>query len=146
MWNGTNGKVNITNSTFSKNTAMLKDHSLQQGGAITNGGEMTITGSTFEDNTANKRGGAIFNSGTLTVNGGSFDGNKAGNGGAIYNATNATLKITGTSFTNNTAAGWGALSSTAVPPSLSLMQRLQTTSLKAGRAVLSAIRLKVRRP
>lgn len=107
VWNGTNGKVNITNSTFSKNTAMLKDHSLQQGGAITNGGEMTITGSTFEDNTANKRGGAIFNSGTLTVNGGSFDGNKAGNGGAIYNATNATLKITGTSFTNNTAAGWG---------------------------------------
>ncbi len=68
---------------------------------------MTITDSTFEDNTANKRGGAIFNSGTLTVNGGSFDGNKAGNGGAIYNATNATLKITGTSFTNNTAAGWG---------------------------------------
>ena len=107
VWNGTNGKVNITNSTFSKNTAMLKDHSLQQGGAITNGGEMTITGSTFEDNTANKRGGAIFNSGTLTVNGGSFDGHKAGNGGAIYNATNATLKITGTSFTNNTAAGWG---------------------------------------
>lgn len=107
VWNGTNGKVNITNSTFSKNTAMLEDHSLQQGGAITNGGEMTITGSTFEDNTANKRGGAIFNSGTLTVNGGSFDGNKAGNGGAIYNATNATLKITGTSFTNNTAAGWG---------------------------------------
>ena len=107
VWNGTNGKVNITNSTFSNNTAMLEDHSLQQGGAITNGGEMTITDSTFEDNTANKRGGAIFNSGTLTVNGGSFDGNKAGNGGAIYNATNATLKITGTSFTNNTAAGWG---------------------------------------
>lgn len=106
VWNGTNGKVSITNSTFSKNTA-LKDHILQQGGAITNGGEMTITGSTFEGNQAGKIGGAIFNSGTLTVNGGSFDGNKASNGGAIYNATNATLKITGTSFTNNTAAGWG---------------------------------------
>lgn len=107
VWNGTNGKVNITNSTFSKNAAMLEDHSLQQGGAITNGGEMTITGSTFEGNQAGKIGGAIFNSGTLTVNGGSFDGNKADNGGAIYNATNATLKITGTSFTNNKAAGWG---------------------------------------
>ena len=82
VWNGADGKVNITNSTFSKNTAMLEGHILQQGGAITNGGEMT-------------------------VNDGSFDGNKAGRGGAIYNATNATLKITGTSFTNNTAARWG---------------------------------------
>lgn len=82
VWNGADGKVNITNSTFSKNTAMLEGHILQQGGAITNGGEMT-------------------------VNDGSFDGNNAGKGGAIYNATNATLKITGTSFTNNTAAGWG---------------------------------------
>ncbi|MDY4671792.1 MAG: hypothetical protein SPC96_01950, partial [Desulfovibrio sp.] len=82
VWNGADGKVNITNSTFSKNTAMLEGHILQQGGAITNGGEMT-------------------------VNDGSFDGNNAGKGGAIYNATNATLKITGTSFTNNTAARWG---------------------------------------
>lgn len=87
VWNGTNGKVNITKSTFSKNTAMLEDHSLQQGGAITNGGEMTITGSTFEDNTANKRGGAIFNSGTLTVNGtNTFSGNTAAEGKDIYNS------------------------------------------------------------
>ena len=87
MWNGTNGKVNITNSTFSKNTAMLEGHTLQQGGAITNGGEMTITGSTFEDNTANKRGGAIFNSGTLTVNGtNTFSGNTAAEGKDIYNS------------------------------------------------------------
>lgn len=87
VWNGTNGKVNITNSTFSKNTAMLEGHTLQQGGAITNGGEMTITGSTFEDNTANKRGGAIFNSGTLTVNGtNTFSGNTAAEGKDIYNS------------------------------------------------------------
>lgn len=87
MWNDTNGKVNITNSTFSKNTAMLEGHTLQQGGAITNGGEMTITGSTFEDNTANKRGGAIFNSGTLTVNGtNTFSGNTAAEGKDIYNS------------------------------------------------------------
>lgn len=95
------GNITITGSQFENNS------SGSMGGAIANGGEMTITGSTFEDNTASQRGGAIFNSGTLTVNGGSFDGHKAGNGGAIYNATNATLKITGTSFTNNTAAGWG---------------------------------------
>ena len=87
VWNGTNGKVNITNSTFSKNTAMLKDHSLQQGGAITNGGEMTITGSTFEGNQAGKIGGAIYNAGELTFNGtNTFSGNTAAEGKDIYNS------------------------------------------------------------
>ena len=110
MWNGTNGKVNITNSTFSKNAAMLEDHSLQQGGAITNGGEMTITGSTFEGNQAGKIGGAIFNSGTLTVNGGSFEGNMADEAaGAIYNADGAKLTVDGVSFKENTAKFGGAI-------------------------------------
>ena len=110
VWNGTNGKVNITNSTFSKNAAMLEDHSLQQGGAITNGGEMTITGSTFEGNQAGKIGGAIFNSGTLTVNGGSFEGNMADEAaGAIYNADGAKLTVDGVSFKENTAKFGGAI-------------------------------------
>ena len=92
VWNGTNGKVNITNSTFSKNTAMLENHTLQQGGAITNGGEMTITGSTFEDNTANKRGGAIYNAGKLTFNGtNTFSGNTAAEGKDIYNSGTLTM-------------------------------------------------------
>ena len=87
MWNGTNGKVNITNSTFSKNTAMLEGHTLQQGGAITNGGEMTITGSTFEGNQAGKIGGAIYNAGELTFNGtNTFSGNTAAEGKDIYNS------------------------------------------------------------
>lgn len=92
VWNGTNGKVNITNSTFSKNTAMLS-HILQQGGAITNGGEMTITGSTFEGNQAGKIGGAIYNAGELTFNGtNTFSGNTAAEGKDIYN--NGTLIMT----------------------------------------------------
>lgn len=109
VWNGTNGKVNITNSTFSNNTAILEDHSLQQGGAITNGGEMTITGSTFEGNQAGKIGGAIFNSGTLTVNGGSFEGNTAKFGGAINNAKTASdkeaaiLTVKNSQFIGNTS-------------------------------------------
>ena len=87
VWNGTNGKVNITNSTFSKNTAMLEGHTLQQGGAITNGGEMTITGSTFEGNQAGKIGGAIYNAGELTFNGtNTFSGNTAAEGKDIYNS------------------------------------------------------------
>lgn len=98
VWNGTNGKVNITNSTFSKNTAMLEGHTLQQGGAITNGGEMTITGSTFEGNQAGKIGGAIFNaaSGKLDFKGtNTFTGNTAAEGKDIYNE--GTLTMTGDS-------------------------------------------------
>lgn len=98
VWNGTNGKVNITNSTFSKNTAMLEDHSLQQGGAITNGGEMTITGSTFEGNQAGRIGGAIFNaaSGKLDFKGtNTFTNNTAAEGKDIYNE--GTLTMTGDS-------------------------------------------------
>lgn len=109
VWNGTNGKVNITNSTFSQNTAMLEDHSLQQGGAITNGGEMIITDATFDNNNANF-GGAIWNEGTLTVNDGSFEGNKAKSAaGAIYNADGAKLTVDGVSFKENTAKFGGAI-------------------------------------
>ncbi|WP_455780248.1 autotransporter domain-containing protein [Desulfovibrio piger] len=109
VWNGTNGKVNITNSTFSKNTAMLEGHTLQQGGAITNGGEMTITGSTFDNNNANF-GGAIWNEGTLTVNGGGFEDNTAKSAaGAIYNADGAKLTVDGVSFKENTAKFGGAI-------------------------------------
>ena len=95
------------NEATGKGGAIYNDGTLDKNSTKPSGGVMTITDATFDNNKADFVGGAIFNSGTLTVNDGSFDGNKAGNGGAIYNATNATLKITGTSFTNNTAAGWG---------------------------------------
>lgn len=112
MWHDANSNgdtsqslLSISNANFISNTAS------SAGGALfladEAGGKVTITDSQFDQNSSDSMGGAIFNSGTLTVNDGSFDGNKAGNGGAIYNATNATLKITGTSFTNNTATDWG---------------------------------------
>ncbi len=79
VWNGSNGKVEIADSTFKGNTALA---GIGQGGAITNANQMTITGSTFEGNQAGKIGGAIFN---------------AANGKLDFNGTNT--------FTNNTAAG-----------------------------------------
>ena len=79
VWNGSNGKVEIADSTFKGNTALA---GIGQGGAITNADQMTITGSTFEGNQAGKIGGAIFN---------------AANGSITFNGTNT--------FTNNTAAG-----------------------------------------
>ena len=59
------------------------------GGAIYNGGTLTVRDSTLSGNHVSGRsfGGAILNSGTLTVIGSTFIANTAdgGNGGAIYN-------------------------------------------------------------
>ena len=82
-----------------------------------------MSGSSFSGNGA-KNGGAIFNGGTLTVSGSAFSGNQAtssnmmlgggGTGGAIFN--DYTLTVTASTFSDNNASiglgnppnGWGA--------------------------------------
>ncbi len=107
--------VNITNIIFTNGKA-------QYGGAINNLGILTITNSSFINNSATTEetdyiyGGAICNSGTLTITGSSFINNTAttetssfdyGNGGAIYNM--GTLTVNSSSFINNTANKGGAI-------------------------------------
>ena len=93
-----------------------------QGGAITNADEMTITGGSFANNTANYSGGAIYNDAnaagsqtSLTIDGTTFTGNsvtadfKATNndniaGGAIFNDTGAKLDVKNATFTDNTSS------------------------------------------
>ncbi|WP_304025332.1 MULTISPECIES: autotransporter domain-containing protein [Desulfovibrio] len=104
--NNSDGTVTIKNSTFKGNTALVGD--AQQGGAITNADQMTITGSTFEGNQAGKLGGAIYNAGNLTLNNSTFTGNSAtgehAHGGAIFNA--GTITFTGSNtFSGNMAGG-----------------------------------------
>lgn len=95
---------------FQQNTASKTGGAIYNDGAKdksgANGGVMTVTDSTFSGNTA-ADGGAICNTGTLTVNSATFTGNSATtNGGAIYNATNASLTFTGANtFSGNTANG-----------------------------------------
>ena len=92
VWNGFNGKVDITASTFKSNTALV---GIGQGGAITNANQMSITGSTFEGNQAGKIGGAIFNaaSGELNFKGtNTFTNNTAADkANDIYNAGSITV-------------------------------------------------------
>jgi hypothetical protein len=59
------------------------------GGGISSGGTLTVTNSTFSGNT----GGGISSVGTLTVTDSTFSGNSASNngGGGIYNAGTATV-------------------------------------------------------
>jgi hypothetical protein len=84
------------------------------GGAIINGGTLTVTSSTFTGCRARfaggwgGTGGAIYNAGTITgITTTSFTGCTAIYGGAIYNDGGTITSITTTSFTDCTANGWG---------------------------------------
>ena len=75
----------------------------------------TITNGIFTNNKAkgaNGWGGAIYNGGTLTVNGGEFTGNEAGKyGGAIAGDVDGkgSLTVNGATFTKNTSGSGGAI-------------------------------------
>ena len=79
------------------------------GGAICNHGSLTITNSSFSYNSAQSRGGAISNGGeaSISISDSSFSGNSAGVGGAIFSHGEASLSITGSSFSDNLARSSG---------------------------------------
>lgn len=76
--------VTISGSTFNGNQEIGGSGG---GGAIRNrAGSMTITNSTFSNNTAAAGGGAVQNSSVMSISGSSFNGNTTtGSGGAIGN-------------------------------------------------------------
>lgn len=95
------GKTTITN-------AKLSGH---EGRALWNNGTLTVTGGSFEGNTADEAAGAIYNAdgAKLTVDGVSFKKNTAKFGGAINNAKTAsdkeaaTLTVKNSQFIGNTS-------------------------------------------
>ena len=91
------GRLTITKTTLTKNTAW------NGGGAIRNSGELTITESTFTGNTAKDDGGAIYNKkGSLTITGSTLTGNRAkDDGGAICNVGNGSLNMVGCKILGN---------------------------------------------
>ncbi len=130
-----NGVAYIYNTTFENNTVNVYSESSSQpasgwdtsnsgrGGAIYNSyttstpdstGELTIIGSHFNSNYAERYGGAIYNGngGEVVINGNStFNGNNSGlEGGAIYNSiTNssqkdATIDVRHVTFDSNYAS------------------------------------------
>ena len=103
-WKGT---LAISGSRFIRNSA-------EQGGAIYNAGELNISGSSLNYNSAEVssggQGGAVFNAdgGELIIINSSFSVNRAYEyGGAIFNDEEATLSITSSSFTDNGGASNG---------------------------------------
>lgn len=107
------GTTTIRNSTFTGNAEIGGSGG---GGAIRNrGGTMDIFDSTFTNNTGLDGGGAISGGGPLTITRSTFTGNSAsgpnaqqsgqGSGGAI--ATGATVTVTDSVFTGNSAVNFG---------------------------------------
>ena len=114
--------VTIQDSTFTGNTALVKE--VGYGGAICDyaPGSLNISTSYFGQNKSYFDGGALFAgpslggsaiTNTLTIQDSTFTGNIAlassggGVGGAICDYANGTLSISGTHFTGNTAYAAG---------------------------------------
>jgi predicted outer membrane repeat protein len=109
IYNLSTGAV-ITDTEFSYNYAS------SSGGAIYNGGTLTLNGSVdrndFTGNVGGSYGGAIFNTATLNVAATDFNGNRAAVGGAIINYSTGTTAVGGSTFTGNEATNVNAGSTT----------------------------------
>jgi len=92
-------------------TARVRDVTLTggraaAGGAIYNGGALTVENSALLSNVADLSGGGIKSDGDVTILGSTLDGNTAGYGGAVALTTaaiTATLIIRNSTIANNTA-------------------------------------------
>jgi len=104
IYNCPSSTLTLINTTVSRNSAEV-------GGAICNGGMLTIINSTFSGNVARKRrGGAIANYGTLIFTNSTLSGNSSrskGDAGGILNGglfqSAGTLVINNSTLSGNTA-------------------------------------------
>jgi predicted outer membrane repeat protein len=111
VYENTTYGTTVTNCTFSSNTATSS-----WGGAIYNGGALTVTGSAFTANSAYTAGGAIMTdlNSTTTLTGCTFSTNSAtstaydNSGGAISN--NGTMALATSTLNGNTADGGAGIS------------------------------------
>lgn len=98
-----NGKMTVTGSSFTYNSAT------ENGGAIylSDKADAVFDANTVSNNTAGKSGGAISNGGELTIKGVSYvmDNTAGENGGGVYNT--GTLRIEEVNLVSNTAAKLG---------------------------------------
>ena len=81
------------------------------GGGISNvSGTLTVTNSTFSGNSAGSAGGGIYtNGGTATITNSTFSGNSASTGGGGIYIGGGTLTITNSTFSGNSASTGGGI-------------------------------------
>ena len=102
--NSIGGAIYNANGTVSISDSTFSDNSTEySGGAIENWGALSIINSSFSDNSTDEDGGAIYNTGELSISDSSFSDNSADDdGGAIYNR-DGTVSISDSSFSDNSA-------------------------------------------
>ena len=99
------GRLTVTDSTFSGNSAGDTSANISSAGAIYNFGVANVTDSEFLDNAASS-GGALANEATTTVSGSVFSGNSSRLlGGAIMNLGDGHATVVSSEFAGN-AADW----------------------------------------
>lgn len=93
--------LNVSGTTFTKNS------SGGQGGALwlANKTAATITGCTFELQTAGASAGALYTKATLTMSDTTFRNNTAATAGGAINCSGGTFVATSCNFDNNTSVG-----------------------------------------
>ena len=110
------GDLIITNSTFDGNDAgnsgIFGRNRSGGVGRISNDGNITITDSTFSNNTAQSGGGAFYfrNKGDVSISGSTFSGNTASDdsgGGAVFSLNAGLFTVTSSTFSGNTSTSWG---------------------------------------
>ena len=95
--------VNMNGTTFKNNISQSK-----AGGAIYNGGKMTLTNVTFTGNSAGTNGGAIFNyRGTMTLTNVTFTSNNAGTYGGAIHMDGGTGTLTNVTSSGNVTGNYG---------------------------------------
>ena len=80
-------RIFYVTSTVTLKSLLLKegrDYSGSNGGAIFNDGNLTVTNSTFINNSTTGNGGAIYSRSSLNISNSTFVNNSAFSGGAIY--------------------------------------------------------------
>ena len=121
-------------------TSTFNDNHAYKGGAIFVGrtsGDINITDSIFENNTAVSNGGAIdVNASSVIITGSTLTGNTAQNGGAIYvGGSGEHNSVTSCTFTNNNATGNGGAIDWAASNGNILNSKFEYNNAENGGAV-----------
>ncbi len=96
--NDDSSTLTITKSTIDANQVQF------DGGGVFNLGALTITNSTFSNNSA-AAGGGIYNNDTLTVTNSTFSGNSSGIGGGIFNYSTGIITVNNSTIYGNSGEG-----------------------------------------
>lgn len=102
--------VMVTGNTVNYCTGPAYDLVCGVGGGILNGGALTVTNSTFNQNNAaggNSGGGAIYSSGALVVANSTFAGNTTGGWGGAIDVNSGSANVVNTTISNNYAVAHG---------------------------------------